>query len=460
MKIVDEIFRMYDIRGIYGKELDEEVAYLIGRAFGTIIKEKGGSKVTVGMDARPSSIPLKEALIEGFTKTGVTVYDLGLVPTPLQYYSLFKYEVHGGIQVTASHNPREYNGFKLSLGRETFYGDDIQKLKEMIKKEKFYNTLERGKVQKLDVIDQYVYEMIHSVKIEGKYKVAIDPGNGTAGPIVSEIFKSLNIPFEGIYMEVDGTFPNHLADPTVEKYMKDLQTKVVKEKFDLGIGYDGDADRIGAITEKGVLLFGDRLLGIFSKQVLKNYKGATIIHDVKCSKGLTEYIEKLGGKPLMWKTGHALLKAKLREVNAPLAGEMSGHIFFNDRFYGYDDAIYASLRLLEILEEERKSLSALADEIPYYYSTPEIRVGCPDDKKFEVVSKLVEEFKKQYKVIDIDGVRVEFEDGFGLIRASNTQPVLVVRCEGRTPQRLEEIKQLIFGALSKFKEVDLNTDVH
>jgi len=460
MKLVDEIFRMYDIRGIYDKELNEEIAYLIGRAFGTIIKEKGGSKVTVGMDARPSSIPLKEALIEGFVKTGISVYDLGLVPTPLQYYSLFKYEVHGGIQVTASHNPREYNGFKLSLGRETFYGDDIQKLKEMIKKEKFYHTLERGKVQRLDVVDQYIFEMVQNVKIEGKYRVAIDPGNGTAGPVVSEIFNSLRIPFEGIYMEVDGTFPNHLADPTIEKYMKDLSEKVVKDKFDLGIGYDGDADRIGAITETGVLLFGDRLLGIFSKQVLKSYPGATIIHDVKCSKGLTEYIEKLGGKPLMWKTGHALLKAKLREVNAPLAGEMSGHIFFNDRFYGYDDAIYASLRLLEILEEENKSLSALADEIPYYYSTPEIRVGCPDDKKFEVVSKLVEEFKKNYKVIDIDGVRVEFEDGFGLIRASNTQPVLVVRCEGRTSERLEEIKSLIFGALSKFREVELNSDVH
>lgn len=460
MKIVNEIFRMYDIRGIYGKELDEETAYNIGRGFGTIVKENGGSRVSVGMDARPSSVPLKEAIIEGFIKSGVSVFDIGLVPTPLQYYSLFKYEVQGGIQVTASHNPREYNGFKLSLGRETFFGEEIQNLKQLIEKEKFIITMERGRVQKLDVVDQYIYEIIHSIRANGKNRVAIDPGNGTAGPIVSEIFRALHIPFEGIYMEVDGTFPNHLADPTIEKYMKDLAGKVVKEGFDLGIGYDGDADRIGAITNKGVLLFGDKILGIFAKQVLKTYKGALIIHDVKCSKGLSEYIKQLGGRPLMWKTGHALLKARLRELNAPLAGEMSGHIFFNDRFYGYDDAIYASLRLLEILEEEGKTLEELASEIPYYYSTPEIRVGCPDNKKFDVVAKLVEIFKKDYEVIDIDGVRVEFPDGFGLIRASNTQPVLVVRCEGKTEQKLEEIRNLIFGTLGKFKEVNLQEETH
>ncbi|MEO0274988.1 MAG: phosphomannomutase/phosphoglucomutase [candidate division WOR-3 bacterium] len=460
MKAVDEIFRMYDIRGIYGTEIDEETAYYIGRAFGTIVRESGGTRVSVGMDARPSSGPLKEALIDGFTKSGVSVYDIGLVPTPLQYYSLFKYEVHGGIQVTASHNPREYNGFKLSLGRETFFGEDIQKLKRIILEGKFVETFERGHVQRLDVIDQYVFEMTKSVKIKGKVKVAIDPGNGTAGPVVAEIFNALEVPFEGIYMEVDGTFPNHLADPTIVRYMKDLSEKVVKEKFNLGIGYDGDADRIGAVTHEGVLLFGDKLLGIFAKQVLSTHKGATIIYDVKCSKGLKEYITKLGGKPLMWKTGHALLKAKLREENAPLAGEMSGHMFFNDRFYGYDDAIYASLRLLEILEQEKKSLKELADEIPYYYSTPEIRVGCPDNKKFEVVSKLAEMFKKEYEVIDIDGVRVEFPDGFGLIRASNTQPVLVVRCEGKTPEKLEEIRSLVFGALSKFEEVSLTEEGH
>lgn len=370
MKIVDEIFRMYDIRGIYGKELDEETAYYIGRAFGYIAKENGGKRVSVGMDARPSSEPLKEALIDGLTKQGVSVYDIGLVPTPLQYYSLFKYEVQGGIQVTASHNPREYNGFKLSLGRETFFGEDIQRLKRIIEKKEFPDTFERGSVQRLDVVDQYVYEMVRSVKVKGEYKVCIDPGNGTVGPVISQIFDALNVPYQGIYMEVDGTFPNHLADPTVVKYMNDLAQKVVKEKFDLGIGYDGDGDRIGAITHEGTLLFGDKILGIFAKQVLKTHKGSTIIYDVKCSKGLTEYIERLGGKPLMWKTGHALLKAKLREVNAPLAGEMSGHIFFNDRFYGYDDALYGSLRLLEILEEEKKSLKELADEIPHYYSTP------------------------------------------------------------------------------------------
>jgi phosphomannomutase/phosphoglucomutase len=320
-----------------------------------------------------------------------------------------------------------------------------------------YHPFEKGKLETRSITGDYIERLVKDVKINGDINVAVDTGNGTAGPIIEELYPALGIKYEGLYLEPDGRFPNHLPDPTVEKYMHDLMELVRKGSFDLGVGFDGDSDRIGAIDETGKIIFGDKLLGIFAKSVLEEFPGSTIIFDVKCSKGLVEYIEKLGGKPLMWKTGHSLLKAKLRETDAPLAGEMSGHIFFNDRYYGYDDAIYASLRLFEILTGSGKKLSELVAEIPHYFSTPEIRVGCPDDRKFEIVAELVKYFKSQnLNVIDIDGVRIEFEDGFGLVRASNTQPVLVLRFEARTPQRLEEIKNIIISKLKEYPEVDLS----
>ena len=460
MKVPKEIFRMYDIRGIADRDITEDFAFNLGRAFGKIVKENGGKAVAVGMDVRPTSPKYKDALVDGFRQTGIDVYDIEVVPTPLQYYSLYKLPVDGGIQVTASHNPREYNGFKISLGKYSFFGEGIQRLREIIEKEEFLHLFERGKHFEEDMVDPYVDEMVKNVKVQGKIKVALDAGNGTAGPVITQILDELKVPYDGIYLEPDGSFPNHLPDPTVIEYMKDLMEKVKKEGFDLGVGYDGDSDRIGAIDETGNIIFGDKLLAIFAKQVLKSHLGAPIIFDVKCSKGVVEYIEKLGGRPIMWKTGHSLLKAKLREENAPFAGEMSGHMFFNDRFYGFDDAIYASLRLFEILEEEDRKLSELVAEIPFYYSTPEIRVGCPDDKKFEVVKELVNRFKSKYRVIDIDGARIEFDDGFGLVRASNTQPVLVLRFEAKTPTRLEEIRKIIMDELATFKEVDLSGGPH
>ena len=460
MKVPKEIFRMYDIRGIADRDITEDFAFNLGRAFGKIVKENGGKAVAVGMDVRPTSPKYKDALVDGFRQTGIDVYDIEVVPTPLQYYSLYKLPVDGGIQVTASHNPREYNGFKISLGKYSFFGEGIQRLREIIEKEEFLHLFERGKHFEEDMVDPYVVEMVKNVKVQGKIKVTLDAGNGTAGPVITQILDELKVPYDGIYLEPDGNFPNHLPDPTVIEYMKDLMEKVKKEGFDLGVGYDGDSDRIGAIDETGNIIFGDKLLAIFAKQVLKSHPGAPIIFDVKCSKGVVEYIEKLGGRPIMWKTGHSLLKAKLREENAPFAGEMSGHMFFNDRFYGFDDAIYASLRLFEILEEEDRKLSELVAEIPFYYSTPEIRVGCPDDKKFEVVKELVNRFKSKYRVIDIDGARIEFDDGFGLVRASNTQPVLVLRFEAKTPTRLEEIRKIIMDELATFKEVDLSGGPH
>lgn len=458
MKVNPQIFRMYDIRGIVGTDITPEFAEMLGRTYGVYLRERGGRRVSVGRDVRPSSEELQDALIEGLKRVGIDVFDIGVVPTPLLYFSLYRLPVDGGIEVTASHNPKEYNGFKINLGKETLYGEEIQKLKEIMEKETFPTVFERGKFKKKDILDEYVNYMFCDIKIEGEIKVAVDAGNGCAGPVIEELFPALGIKMEGLYIEPDGTFPNHLPDPTVQKYMEELIKMIKKGDFDLGVGFDGDVDRIGAVDETGDMIYGDKLTGIFASDVLSKFPGAPIVFDVKCSEGLVEYIEKLGGKPLMWKTGHSLLKAKLREVNAPFAGEMSGHVFFNDRYFGYDDAIYASLRLFEIITKSGKKLSELVAEIPFYYSTPEIRVGCSDTRKFDVVKNLVDYFKKSYKVIDIDGARIQFGDGFGLVRASNTQPVLVLRFEAKTRERLEEIKRIVYDSLRMYPEVELKEE--
>jgi phosphomannomutase/phosphoglucomutase len=456
MDVERSIFRLYDIRGIVGTEIVEDFAFGLGKAYGTIVKRKGGNTLAVGSDVRPSSDGLKAALVDGLRSVGMGVIDLGTVPTPLLYFSLFVQDVQGGVQVTASHNPTEYNGFKLNIGRKTFFGDDIQDLMVAMEKDDFDKTLEKGKYTTKDIVGDYVEEVTKRVRIERRVNVAFDPGNGTAGPVLDVLMPALGQEVQGIYLEPDGTFPNHLADPTVEKYMKDLQTLVTDKGYELGVGLDGDTDRIGAIDETGALIYGDRLLGLYASQVLKDHPGAEIIFDVKCSQGLVEHIRNLGGKPMMWKTGHSLLKAKLRETNAPLAGEMSGHMFFNDRFYGFDDGLYSTARLLELISGSDKGLKAMAGEMPFYHSTPELHARCPDDQKFEVVGKLVESFKDQgYEVIDLDGARVQFDDGFGLVRASNTQPVLVLRFEGKTEERMHEIQDFVVDEMKKHPEIDL-----
>jgi phosphomannomutase/phosphoglucomutase len=449
MDVERSIFRLYDIRGIVGAEIAEDFAFGLGKGYGTIVKRKGGKTLTVGCDVRPSSEGLKAALVDGLRAVGVSVIDLGTVPTPLLYFSLFVQNVQGGVQVTASHNPTEYNGFKLNLGRETFFGDDIQDLRKIMEKDDFDKTLEKGKYETKDIASDYVEEVTKRVRIERT-------GNGTAGPALEVLMPALGQEVKGIYLEPDGTFPNHLADPTVAKYMKDLSALVTSKGYELGVGLDGDTDRIGAVDETGELIFGDRLLGLYASQVLKDHPGAEIVFDVKCSQGLVEHIQNLGGTPVMWKTGHSLLKAKLKETGAPLAGEMSGHMFFNDRFYGFDDGLYSTARLLEILSKTDEGLRALASQMPFYHSTPELHARCPDDKKFDVVGRLVKSFKDQgYDVIDLDGARVQFDDGFGLVRASNTQPVLVLRFEGRTEERMHEIQDLVVGEMKKHPEIDL-----
>jgi len=447
------IFRQYDIRGLAETDLTDDVVCSIGKAFGTIIRRAELKKIALGSDVRLSSNRLKDALSEGILSTGCDVIDVGVVPTPVLYFSIFHYFTDGGIMITGSHNPKEYNGFKLCKGETTIYGDEIQDLKKIIEKKDFIKG--KGSIESKDPVDAYIELLKTKVKIERPLKIIVDPGNGTAGPIARKLFKDLGCEVECIYCEPDGNFPNHLPDPTVPEYIVDLIRLVKGEKADLGIGYDGDGDRIGVIDELGNIIWGDKLLALFSKEILEKKKGLPIIFEVKCSQGLVEFIESHGGVPIMWKTGHSLIKAKMKEENSPLAGEMSGHMFFKDNYYGYDDAIFASLRLLQIISKTDEPLSKLASEIPYYHSTPEIRVDCSDETKFGIVEKVRDYFKKNYDVIDIDGVRVLFGDGWGLVRASNTQPVLVLRFEAKTEERLEEIKKIVLNKLREFPSVGL-----
>ncbi len=442
-----EIFRMYDIRGIADRDLTDEVVEKIGKAYGTMLRRERRTDCAVGMDVRHSSSRIKQALIHGITSTGIDVLDIGMVPTPVLYFSVFHYNLGGGIEVTGSHNPVEYNGLKLMKGTKTIYGDEIQKLREMIEKEDFEKGT--GSVRELNPVPDYIEKVLSIVYPGRKLKVVLDPGNGTAGPIAKRIFEKLGAEVVCINCEPDGDFPAHLPDPTIPEYMQQLIERVKEERADFGVGYDGDADRIGAVDEHGNIVWGDKLLGVFSKYVLERFPGSHIIFDVKCSQGIEEYISSLGGKPVMWKTGHSLIKAKMRELSSPLAGEMSGHMFCGGDYYGYDDAIFASARLYDILSNSEKTLSELVAEIPYYHATPEIRIETTEEDKWRIVEEIKELFRKKYRTIEIDGVRILFGDGWGLVRPSNTQPVIVARFEARTPERLEEIKKEVLDEIYK-----------
>ncbi len=451
MHMEDKIFREYDIRGVYGKELTEELAYFIGKAFISLIKKEQDRiprSVSVGMDARLSSKYLKNALIKGITECGVDVIDLELCPTPLQYYSLFRLDINDGIMITGSHNPLEFNGFKISIGKDTIYGEKIKMLKNIIEEEDFVCLNKKGKVQNYNIIDDYINFMEkHFSSLEG-LKIVVDSGNGTAGVVAPKIFNKLKAEVIELFSEPDGNFPNHHPDPVVLENLEDLRKKVCEEKAHLGIGFDGDADRLGVVDEKGDVVWGDRLMIIFAKDILSSNPKSKIIGEVKCSKIMYEQIEKMGGIPIMWKTGHSLIKKKMKEEGALLAGEMSGHIFFNDRYFGYDDAIYASLRLAEIIKKsgEPYGLRKFFEGVKNMYSTPEIRIDCPDEKKFLVVEK----FKSYFKSFDcctIDGIRINFPKGWALLRASNTQPALVVRFEAETEEDMEKIKEIVHQRL-------------
>ena len=443
------IFRQYDIRGIAETDLTSEVVSLIGRVLGTWVREREGKRIAVGRDGRVSGARLRDALIKGVRQAGVDVLDVGMLPTPVLYFSQHNLDVHGAVQITGSHNPPEFNGFKLLIQKETLYGDTIQEIYRRIQAKRFQTG--EGKVRSEKVIPAYISHVVNDVKLKRPLRVALDSGNGVGGLVGPSIFRKLGCEVIELYSEVDGTFPNHHPDPTVEKNLVVLRETVLREKLDFGVAYDGDADRIGVIDDKGQILWGDRLLALFARNVLKVYPGSAIVGEVKCSKALYEDVARHGGQPIMWKTGHSLIKAKLRESGAKLAGEMSGHIFFNDRYYGFDDALYASARLAEIIASDNLPLSQLLDDLPLYPVTPEMRVDCPDEIKFQIVEKVADYFRAEYDVVDIDGVRVNFEHGWGLVRASNTQPVLVLRFEADTQERVDEYRKNVEAIVARIR---------
>jgi len=435
------MFREYDIRGIAGKDMDASDVVLIGRGIGTYLQRQGNTHITVGRDCRVTSDQYSEKLIQGLLATGCCVVNIGVCSTPVGYFSIRHLNKQGNVMVTASHNPPEYNGFKISSGVASVYGEQIQKILGLIKSEDFESGA--GTVETYDILPPYKDYLEKNISLTRSLKVGIDAGNGTAGVTAVPIIKALGCEVHELYCDPDGSFPNHEADPTVIDNMRDLIALVKEKKLDVGFGYDGDGDRIGVVDAEGNLVYGDKLMIIFSREILSRKPGATFISEVKCSKTLYDDIEKNGGRAIMWKTGHSLIKQKMKLEKAELAGEMSGHIFFSDRYFGFDDAVYASCRLLEILSGTGKKISDLLADVPETVSTPEIRVECPDHIKFAVVDKVTAYFKERHDVIDIDGVRVLFPDGWGLVRASNTQPALVLRFEAMTENRLQEIRELV-----------------
>jgi len=441
MQINPQIFREYDIRGVVDKDLTPDIARILGQGFGTRMAQLGRKELVVGRDGRISSKPFEEALVEGLISTGCDVVNIGLCPTPVYYFSIFHLDKDGGMMVTGSHNPPEFNGFKVSVGKSTIFGEEIQNLRRLIEKKEFVTG--KGNLSKEEIISPYQDYIKKNIHTEKRMRVVIDAGNGTAGILAGTLLRDLGCEVEELYCEVDGRFPNHFPDPTIPGNLKDLIERVKKIRADAGIGYDGDADRIGVVDDQGNIIWGDQLMILFSREILRDKKGATFVAEVKCSQNLFNDIEKHGGKAIMWRTGHSLIKEKMKEEKAALGGEMSGHIFFADRYFGYDDAIYASCRLIELLSKTDRKLSQLLSDVPKTFITPEIRVDCPDEIKFKVVEKVKEELRKDYPIIDVDGVRVKFEDGWGLVRASNTQPALVLRFEALTEKRVQEIKKLV-----------------
>ena len=446
-----QIFREYDIRGIVGKDLTPESVTSIGKAIGTYIRRGNGKNMVLGRDVRSSSVEFCNILSKALNSTGCNVIDIGMVPTPVLYFALHHFNADGGVMITGSHNPPEFNGFKISQGFHSLYGDKVQELKRLIEVNDF--EVGTGTTQQQPVLAEYMEKICSILEIPRKIKVVVDGGNGCFGIVGPDLLKKLGqTPIE-LFSEPDGTFPNHHPDPTVSENLTDLIEKVRLENAELGIGFDGDADRIGVVDEKGNILWGDQLLTIFARDILSRNPGATIVGEVKCSQNLYKDIKKHGGVPVMAAAGHSLIKNKMRETGALLAGEMSGHICFADNYYGFDDAIFAACRVLQIVAQSNTKVSEMLADLPETAYTPEIRINCPDDQKFKIVRELTEIFREKYEVIDIDGVRVNFDDGWALIRASNTQPVLVLRLEAVTKERLKELVAVIKKQTDKYKPV-------
>ena len=454
----ENIFREYDIRGVVETDFTADTVIKIAKAFSTLLLREGYKNCTVGFDARLSADFLFSTFTNALRDCGIDVISIGQCTSPMLYFAQISYGTDSAVMITGSHNPSDMNGFKMVTKDYAVFGERIQHLKELILKNDLVTRnpdMPAGTLKTVSVREDYLDYMKKNITMGGRrLKIVIDGGNGTGGEIAAEIFRYFGHEVTELYTKPDGTFPNHHPDPTVPAYMTDLIAKVKDIKADIGIGYDGDADRIGVVTEQGNMLFGDHLMLIFAKEILSRKPGATIVGEVKCSQTLYDSIKKFGGNGIMWKAGHSLIKAKMKETGAELGGEVSGHIFFKDRFFGHDDALYASLRLLEILSRTDKTITGLLADVPKTIMTPEIRLESDDNKKFEIVRKATDYFKSEgYNVVDVDGVRVIFDDGFGLIRASNTQPALVQRYEAQSQERLDEIMKLMQDKLKEIEKV-------
>lgn len=455
MKINPYIFREYDIRGVVVDDFPPDFVQALGRGFGTFVRRHGGNEITLSGDVRLSTPDLIHVFKNGILETGVDVIDIGIIPTPVNYYSMFKLDVAGAVQITGSHNPPEMNGFKLSFQKAAVYGKQIQEIKNLLINDDFEQG--KGTEVKYKLLEEYISMIIEKISFGREMKVAMDCGNAAACLAAPKIFKALQVNITELYCEVDGRFPNHHPDPTVAENIKDLVRTVKDGQYDVGIAYDGDADRIGIVDDLGNVVWADTIMSLFLPEIVK--QGDEIIFDVKCSQALEDEIIRLGGKPVIWKTGHSLIKQRMKELGCKFGGEMSGHLFFADDYFGYDDAIYVSARFVQMLSNQNKKLSELIAVLPHYYSTPELRMECVnDEEKFKIAKNAADYFNKNYNCLNIDGVRIKFNDGWGLVRASNTQPVIVCRFEANNPDSLEEIKSLVLNKLVEYGDVRIPDD--
>ena len=449
---MSHVFRQYDIRGVVGRDLTEEFVAELAKSLATFYLDNNVNTISLGYDCRLSSPAFRKILLENLLNSGINVYDLGMGPTPLVYFSLFNLPVGGGVMITGSHNPPNENGFKICLGQTTIFGEQIQEIRRIMEAKAYQSGT--GKLVEQRIIPEYL-KYLKSIINPGpkKLKVVVDAGNGTGNLTAVQLYQSLDWEVIELFSEPDGNFPNHHPDPTLPENLVQLTAKVKETRADLGISLDGDADRIGVIDSQGRILWGDQLMIIYAADIIQHNPGAKIIGEVKCSQTMFDRIQAMGGTPIMWKVGHSLIKAKMKAENALLAGELSGHLFFADRYYGYDDAVYSGARLLEILSHSQQSLAEMVDGLPKTCSTPEIRFDCPEEKKFKVVEELVKSFATKYQVIDIDGARISFEHGWGLVRASNTQPVLVLRFEADSQPALERIQAEVKNELNRLLDI-------
>ena len=446
MNLNKYIFREYDIRGKVSDDFPPELVEALGKGFGTFIKRGGGQEIALSGDIRLTTPDLMEQFKTGVLSTGVDVINIGILPTPANYYSMFSLGVAGAVQITGSHNPPEFNGFKLSRNKKAVFGEAIQEIRVIIEKED-YETGE-GSEASYDILTKYKRMIASKIDIKKRMKVVMDCGNAAGAICAPEIFKNLNVDLTELYCDVDGTFPNHHPDPTVKENLVDLISLVKQGSYDIGLAFDGDADRVGVVDETGDIVWADQLMALFLPEVVE--EGDEILYDVKCSQALEEMIVKYGGKPVMWKTGHSLIKQRMSELNCKLGGEMSGHIFFADDYFGYDDAIYVAARIVQTLSRTDQKLSQLKAELPKYYSTPEMRLEAEsDEEKFRIAKEAVAYFTENYDCSTVDGVRIKFGDGWGLVRSSNTQPVIVCRFEANTAERMEEIRSIVMNKLQE-----------